>query len=1562
MKKNLLLYFFILLLCTNKALSQTYQLTGNPVNTTGWTLVPSTIVSGDFVRLVDDITGASGAIKLNAPINLKYCDKWRVEFDFRIDGSGTSSFGKGDGFAFWYLANPPVTSQGGSGLGIPQNAVGLMLGFDIFNNATSSSMSKVHVAYGVVQNTTDTNNIEFFNTAGSSFHSPDLNSTQPFTGPTYKRVEVTGKIDPTTPANWIITIKIDGNTITSQSFAPSGGATTMTQGYFGFSASTGGASARHSIKNVKIYTDKVPVLQSIITKSFCPGSNTVDLTSFNSQFTSNPGNYTFTYYIQGSSTPIANPTNFQFNSNTTIAVSIKDPAQILCDNSDARIQLTITSAPTPTITASSPILCYGGSITLTSNQTTGNTWSTGETTPTITVITPGTYTLTNNSTGCTSSPASITITGEANPDIQITGNLALCESPTQLTASSIGTGNIYTWSNGTNGNSISVSAPGTYTVTVRTPAGCQYQKSVTVTQGVVPAVQNASLSQCSTTSTATFDLTSAQNNLSSTPGVSFDYYVSQADAIAGNANTIANPTAYISGNATIYVRVKSTTCAKIAELQLSISTTSTPTITASSSTICNGGNITLTSSQATGNTWSTGETTSTITITTPGTYTLTNTTAGCASQPASITITAESDPNIQITGNVILCESPTQLTASSTGTGNTYTWSNGTNGDTMSVSAPGTYTVTVRTPAGCQYQKSVAVTQGVVPAVQNASLSQCSTATTATFDLTSAQNNLSSTPGVSFDYYVSQADAIAGNNNTIANPTAYVSGNATIYVRVKSATCAKIAELQLSISTTTTPTITASSSTICNGGNITLTSSQATGNTWSTGETTPTITVSTPGTYTLTNTTTGCTSQPASITITAESDPNIQIMGSTILCESPTQLTASSTGTGNTYTWSNGTSGNTVSISSPGTYTVTVRTPTGCQYQKSVAVTQGVVPTIQNASLSQCSSATTATFDLTSAQNNLSSTPGVSFDYYVSQADAIAGNTNTIVNPTAYVSGNATIYVRIKSTTCAKIAELQLIINVKPTPVITASSTAICNGNSVILTSSIPTGNTWSTGATTPSITVTTAGTYTLTNTNGACIGDPVSITIGAGTDPNLQVTGNTVFCQGSSTTLTATASGTGNTFAWSNGVNTAANTVTTAGIYTVTVTTPAGCQYQKSVTVTMDPLIAVNIATPASITCTTSQITLDASSSVYQTGATFLWAATAGGNIVSGGNTLTPIVNNGGTYTLTITSATRNGCVKQASVTVTKNTTPPTVILSSPQLTICKGESVTITASGATTYTWNSLSGTGNTQTVSPGTTTTYSVTGTGANGCTGTATITIRVVPEIASTLHDIEICQGDKAILDAGSGLNYTYRWNTGATTQTINVNTEGTYTVTISNGYCSKTFTSIVSYIPRPQILKILYKDPVLTIIAKNNGTTPMEYSIDGELTWQTSNIFNNVLRNTQYPVSVRNKGTSCSSIAEYYTFFMANIITPNSDGINDVLNFSIISKYGNFAGNIFDRYGKEVFKITSKNPIWDGKYLGRPLPTDTYWYKLSWEDRFTKKPMELSGWVLLKNRE
>ncbi|MCI3938049.1 T9SS type B sorting domain-containing protein [Chryseobacterium aahli] len=504
MNKNLLFYFTIFLLCiSGKYHSQTYQLAGTPFTTAGWTMVAPTVASTDFIQLTPDTNNQSGSVRLNDPINLKFCDKWRVEFDFRMDSNQTAN---GDGLAFWYLANPPVASVLGSGLGVSQNAVGLIAGFDTYNNTTTAVMSKVHVAYGQVVNTTDTNNVEFFNVAGSSFHSPDMNTTLPFQGATYKHVEVTAQVDPAIPTNWIIQIKIDGTVICNQSFAPSGAAAAMTVGYFGFSASTGGNRSRHSIKNVKIYTDKVSILQPSVTQSYCPnpstGFATVNLTSFNSQFVATPANYTFSYSVGG--TPITNPTAYQFNANTTVSVFVKDNSGVLCDNPDGQINLTL-----------SPFTANNRTISECNN---------------------------NNDTTATFNLTTANVSGVPGIVKKYYRTLA------DLNA---GTNEI------TNPTAF-ISGPTIIYVKVTTPQGCTGTAQITLNFLPLPIVTDAALQSCSiptNITTGLFDLTSA--NVTAETGITKTFYTSLANALAGT-NSIVNPIAYVSSNSEVFVKVTST--------------------------------------------------------------------------------------------------------------------------------------------------------------------------------------------------------------------------------------------------------------------------------------------------------------------------------------------------------------------------------------------------------------------------------------------------------------------------------------------------------------------------------------------------------------------------------------------------------------------------------------------------------------------------------------------------------------------------------------------------------------------------------------------------------------------------------------------------------------------------------------------------------------------------------------------------------------------------------------------------------------------------------------------
>ncbi len=321
--------------------------------------------------------------------------------------------------------------------------------------------------------------------------------------------------------------------------------------------------------------------------------------------------------------------------------------------------------------------------------------------------------------------------------------------------------------------------------------------------------------------------------------------------------------------------------------------------------------------------------------------------------------------------------------------------------------------------------------------------------------------------------------------------------------------------------------------------------------------------------------------------------------------------------------------------------------------------------------------------------------------------------------------------------------------------------------------------------------------------------------------------------------------------------------------------------------------------------------------------------------------------------------------CSKMVQLTLIKEDTPVAQLTPS-KVRICVGESVVLTAAGGVTYEWDNNSGTGATQTVSPTQTTTYSVYAIGAKGCKSLqpATVTIEVVPAITSDLSGGMICTGDQITLDAGSGPGYEYVWSTGSTTQTITVATPGVYTVTITNGVCSETYTTEVLQAIIPEIVKVDYNTDSGTMIltASNPSNGPLEYSVDNGATWQSSNIFSNVPKNKLIFIRVRVKNTSCVGYLEYFTFSMTNVITPNGDNVNDIIDFRGVSDYKNFKGVVYDRYGREIFKADKSRPYWDGYFQGKKLPTASYWYQITFEDPASKQLTVKTGWILLKNRE
>jgi hypothetical protein len=161
--------------------------------------------------------------------------------------------------------------------------------------------------------------------------------------------------------------------------------------------------------------------------------------------------------------------------------------------------------------------------------------------------------------------------------VQLPDTVYMCDNAPQTFTASVQVPNVtYQWllNNipipGQTGPSYTATQPGVYSVQVFIQGNtCPGTGTITVVGGTSPTVQNATLTACYAPGNATFNLPSADASISTTPGAAFTYYLNQADALAGNANTIPGPAAYSSpGGQTVYVRVKNGFCFKVAELQL----------------------------------------------------------------------------------------------------------------------------------------------------------------------------------------------------------------------------------------------------------------------------------------------------------------------------------------------------------------------------------------------------------------------------------------------------------------------------------------------------------------------------------------------------------------------------------------------------------------------------------------------------------------------------------------------------------------------------------------------------------------------------------------------------------------------------------------------------------------------------------------------------------------------------------------------------------------------------------------------------------------------------------
>jgi subtilisin family serine protease len=395
------------------------------------------------------------------------------------------------------------------------------------------------------------------------------------------------------------------------------------------------------------------------------------------------------------------------NNSGSYSVTVTDATG--CQATSASTPVTVNDNPsTPVVTASGPAtFCAGGSVTLTAPTSTSYLWSNGATTQAITVTTSGSYSvIVTNANGCTATsvPTTVVNASPSTPVITASGPTTFCAGGSvTLTAP---TSASYLWSNGTTTQSITVNNSGSYSVEVTNASGCQATSaSTTVTVNANPSTPVVTGS-----GPATF---CAGGSVTLTAPTSTSYLWS-------NGATTQAITVSTSGSYGVTVANASGCTATSAPTTVTVNANpSAPVITASGpTTFCAGGSVTLTSTSAASYLWSNGATTQAIAVTASGNYSVTVTNAsGCPATSTSTTVTnsGPATPVVAASGPTTFCAggSVTLTAPSST----TYHWSNGANTQSITVTASGSFSVTVKNASGCSATSgSTAVTVNANPA------------------------------------------------------------------------------------------------------------------------------------------------------------------------------------------------------------------------------------------------------------------------------------------------------------------------------------------------------------------------------------------------------------------------------------------------------------------------------------------------------------------------------------------------------------------------------------------------------------------------------------------------------------------------------------------------------------------------------------------------------------------------------------------------------------------------------------------------------------------------------
>ena len=960
----------------------------------------------------------------------------------------------------------------------------------------------------------------------------------------------------------------------------------------------------------------------------------------------------------------------------------------------------------------------------------------------------------------------------------------------------------------------------------------------------------------------------------------------------------------------------------------------------------------------------------------------TNNAAGCrGSNCINITV-LPSAGSITVSPTQTIC--PGQSATITAIGGTTYTWNPGGITTATAVVSPATTTTYTVSSPGCsstQTQTTQVVVNGTPPNLGNVIGlgSVCPNQTGVTYSV----NNVG---GATYSWQVPPGASITSaptNSNAI---TVNFGATAGSVIATASTACGSATSIVV-VAVTPNPTITMpASTTVCPGQSVILTITGPGSYTWAPGSslssTTGSVVTASPSVTTIYSVSTdGCGSPvTGTVEIAVSGDPpNIGLInGPTTLCSNALSNLSYSVAfiPGTSYTWT---------------------APPGANITSSPANTNSITMNMGSSSGSVIVTAANACGTATSIVTvNLAPTPTINVtpnqsicpgEFALLGAGGAATFTwmpGNLTTQTISVNPSSTTIYTVTGDNGVCLGTNTVQVNSASNPVLSISSGAtVCPGSSATFTVGGATNYTWTPNIylnnnnTASVISTPNASTnYTVIGANGSCQSNATVSIVVSNTVVVTASAASPTICPLSGTSLTASGA---TSYTWTPTLTLSSNTGA------VVLATPA---FSTTYTVIGSTGTCTNTAQVV-VTPTTNPIITPASSPTICSGS-------SAGLSVSGANSYTwtpspslsatgianPNASPNTTTTYSVSGSSLLGCVGSTVVTVNVIPTPTISITSAPSsASICAGQSITLNAFGAASYTWSpsaSVSNiTGSSTTATPNQSTIYTVigsNGTAPNICTSSRTIQITVKPNTVVSISPRDsVCFGSSTLMYANGGNTYNWSPSNGVSNPNDSVTivkpiSTTIYTVTASvNGVCPGTATVEIVVNPLPSVNAGLDTTVNIdeTITLFGTGNVPVGFtSADGSpMPCNFCPIVTvNPQNNTCYILTGTNghgctkTDEACVKVIKDWNVYIPNAFTPNGDIDNEVF---IPVGYGveEIKLWIFDRWGHEIFRSNDQIIGWDGTNKGKVCPQDVYIYQAEIKTMSGKK-VKRTGHVTL----